>query len=259
MINSDIIAQYLESKNTTLNEVLSTIRQGIPDDVPFTTVFYSSAMEGLGTFSSDIDVYVLIPKDQGLQYQRTYNLGIGIRVEKIKKSEFDIEYWPIARLNDFLRMLKKSDGITGDFNTLKVFLRLNTGYVIRNENSDWDIHFWNELQTVKLNNLIAKRFLLDGRSMYDDAIKLHRGGEALLAYEQLQRASWMVMSAANAIQNKANLKEKWIAKIFFSTEIGNDYKSFYEESFLSAFSVPILETRFDFVQNLMSELSFRGS
>lgn len=259
MVNSDIITQYLESKNTNLNEVLSTIRQGIPDDIPFTTVFYSSAMEGLGTSSSDVDVYVLIPQEQKLEYQRTYNSGIGVRVEKIKNAEFDVEYWPIERLNDFLCILKKSDGITGDFNTLKVFLRVNTGYVIRNENSDWDVHFWNELQKIELNNLIAKRFLLDGRSMYDDAIKLDRGGETLLAYEQLQRAAWMVMGAANAIQNKANLKEKWIAKIFFSTEMGYDYKSAYEESFLNAFSKSILEMRFDFVQDLMTELSFRGS
>lgn len=259
MKSADIVTQYLSSKNITIDDVLTTIRQGIPMGVPFTVVFYSSAMEGLGTTSSDIDVYVLMPQNHNVQYQRTYNSGIGIRVEKIKNAEFDVEYWPIERLNDFVLTLKQSDGLTGDFNTLKVLLRVSTGYTMHLEDTKWDEHFWKELNAVKLNSLIAKRYLLDGRSMYDDAVKLHRSGETLLAYEQVQRAAWMVLGAANALQNKANLKEKWTTKIFFSTELGVDYKSAYVEAFLNEFSDATLELRFDFVQDLMSELSFRGS
>lgn len=252
-----ILRKQIEEHNIEISEVLDKIE--VPLDDKTGVFFYTSYFEGLGTKSSDIDLYVISDHILPRALPGKYLSCDGVITFKIKGLEFDVEYWSEIEIKRIIDECKKNHFIESDL--LKLLLRLHYGYSPIN---NWMAQtILQRLKNLDVEKCVTEKYALISRSSYDDAVKLFQAEEYILSIDCCRRALWDAVTALNSANGHSNLKEKWISKIFIDnnaygdTELLNKYYEFQVFPVVSQKHFEkYVEEFLEVVQEFISKISF---
>lgn len=231
-MKKDVLNSFLEKKQTNISEITDHIEGHESNGI----LLYTSFFENLGNKNSDVDIYVFLPDKEGFNISalRKYNDCLGVDVLRIGELELDIEYWTIESIERIVKKLSDSDGLSGNYSDLKILLRIYHGLFVNS--NDISRKILELLKEYNVPKLITNRIALECRSLYDDAIKMYEVGEMILALDCARRCLWECASYMNAFFGKANLKSKWISKIFIDNKAFGNEEIFREYMNLQIYS-----------------------
>lgn len=209
----DIIDKTLKIKGCSLLELQRKLSTMFPNNVGI--IAYMSALEGLGTVTSDVDVYVI--------ERNTGNKGNVVQKE-IGGVILDVESWDEDELLSIYDGVISEKNDSHNFLKLKVLMRLKQGVSLTNI---FDSELFDKLNSSKLETIITNGYASLARSHYDDARKMIKSSELVLALDELRRATWFAAAALSAQRGHANLKEKWITKVFLNSPVSDELKEQY--------------------------------
>ena len=254
-INRGILENVLSGFDIKIADVLEKVI--VPIDERTSVYFYTSHYEGLGNAHSDIDVYVISDYDLPHELPYKYFNCDGVSSFTINGLTFDIEYWKEKEINNLITLANSSKGGELDIGLLKILLRLSYSYYIKGNESNIP----NQIEEMKINEYVTNRYLLMGRSFYDDAVKMFKLKNYIACLDCCRQSLWNVIGAYNSKNGHANLKEKWISRIFISNKgSGNSdfldrYYQFQVYSSITEETIEeFVEEFLDFIQDVMSNI-----
>lgn len=209
---NNILEDRLVECGVKANDILTYIEK---KDLGVKGVFiYTSHIEGLGTKSSDLDVYVISEK---VDFQDNMKVENDVYIENIiiNNTIIDIEYREkptliksIERVNDFK--------VNIDVNEIKFIDKINKSIVLYNNT------YCSQIKELINQETILKRvkqyYMSEANSYFGDAIKLFKNKEYLSALFCARNALEFALGILNAKKGYSNVKNKWISKIFFLSE-----------------------------------------
>lgn len=137
---------------------------------------------------------------------------MGVNLIQVGDLDLDIEYWTVESIENILQKFVDSKGLSGNYSDLKILLRIFYGYFLYS--NDISNRLQDLLKSHDLLTLIKNRVSIEARSLYDEAVKMYEVDEKILALDCARRCLWECASYVNTYYGKANLKQKWISKIF---------------------------------------------
>ncbi len=265
-MNKDL-QKRLDSLGITYENLLEVINATDREAV----FIYTSHMEGLGTWSSDFDVYVLCEEYPEIDYGRILK-DHRIRMPEIDKKSLgitgmaylciDIEYWTISTVIELLEKVKQNKYI--DKENIKMLLRIKHGEKVYSPKFK-DIV--NKICNSDFIRYSIPQFSTISDAELHDCISLYEAGDYFGAILCGRNALNQAIAGLNAKNGNINFNvEKWSSRIFLTNEgYGNkDYLEKYkvlqfyssiEEDTIKDFCYNIII----FIQDILNyELGFLG-
>ena len=264
--------KMLKHRLTELNLDVDDLLEVIDPPKNSNVFVYISAMEGLGTWESDFDVYVLceaLPAmlnkpgmdefNRGSHMQRMCSIdqnALGIK-NKMSYLTIDIEFWPYEQIDKMLTSVLSNK--TANISHIKMLQRIKVGQEIFNSRSHPIVSriMNSDFSTCSVNTLA-----LFGDADLHDAVTLYNSGEYYGAHLSVCSATNKIVAAVNANNGHINLNaEKWSAKIFIQNNGFGDadllerYLTFQFFNRLSKESIKeVCRERIVFVQDIISKV-----
>lgn len=187
---------------------------------------YTSHLEGLGTASSDFDIYVICdklpdnPKLLGYDKAKT-------QILLINNYSLDIEYWEENSILQMINTINVEDNQQIDLNKITMLHRLEVAELINESNIGLQIK--QDVSCSKLNRRALETLSLNARSELDDAVQMYYANEYACAIIKAREALQFAIGSLNAVHGVTNIKNKWITKIFYQN---NGYDGKYLERYM---------------------------
>lgn len=261
------LIKRLNELNLKMENILEIISPS-KDEMVFV---YTSQIEGLGTWSSDFDVYVLSEKYPDIAYDRTYN-DHKVRMPEIDTDSLgingiaylsiDIEYWTFETVLNLLHQVKQKQFI--DSEKLKMLLRIRNGEMIYSKLQN---NIRDEIMKSDFISYSIPRFSISSDADLHDCISLWEFKDYYGAMICGRQALNEAISGLNAKHGNINFNiDKWSSRIFINNNgYGNkDYlKKYLRIQFFNDMNEDnigdICYELIIFVQNILNkELGFLG-
>jgi len=215
-----------ENLTNRLNEVGITrekLLKIISTDKENNVVIYASCMEGLGTRSSDFDIYIIKERHDILENTRD-ELDHQIKMIDLDPQYYnmddvpylylDVEYWDYMTLAEkFERVL---DNKYIDDETLKLLVRVSNGEVLQKgaKNETFD-----KIRSYNFAPYIQERFTVDSDAALHDCVSLYEAKEYYGAILCGRHALLSAIAGINAKNGFLNINtEKWATKLFLRVQ-----------------------------------------
>lgn len=215
-----------ENLTNRLNEVGITrekLLKIISTDKGNNVVIYASCMEGLGTRSSDFDIYVIKERHDILENTRD-ELDHQIKMIDLDPQYYnmddvpylylDVEYW------DYMTLAEKFERVISnkyvDDETLKLLVRVSNGEVLQKgaENEIFD-----KIRSYNFAPYIQERFAVDSDAALHDCVSLYEAKEYYGAILCGRHALLSAIAGINSKNGFLNINtEKWATKLFLRVQ-----------------------------------------
>jgi len=205
-----LLEDWLRERGASTNQVLASIGTLSKSDA---VIAYCSAMDGLGTAKSDLDVYVLCDKvptagDTGFFNER---LGTITQRTTIESLVLDVEFWPWSATEAVIKHLRPND-LTLSEVEMSFLARLLSGACLW---GDQECENLRELiHAANMTDYAVNYYLLLSNSDLEDALAFFDEGDYRSALYPATNAFYYAMGANNAKNGISIFKTKWITKIF---------------------------------------------
>ncbi|ARP44577.1 hypothetical protein GTHT12_03708 (plasmid) [Geobacillus thermodenitrificans] len=208
------IEHHLFKKGLTLDTIIDKLKQM---DSESTYVLWSSYIDGLGSDSSDIDVYQIC-------MDKKHKSAKLINVENIT---LDIEQLDIDLIEEITKRLKNfsEDNELDRFisiEKLKIMYRLKKGYLISFSNQKYP-YFLDEIDFSTICKAISHTCYLEYISDYNDALRFYKEKNYKDAHFLGLTALYKSLGVFCANQGKPMVKMKWYYRVFESI-LGRDHE-----------------------------------
>jgi len=200
----EILSERLASINIELGEIADAIdKESIVDE--YIVFAYTSQFDGLGTKESDIDIYVLCDK---LPLASSVSKGLqSVGMVNIRGTLIDIEYWLI---NDVLSIIADKKKLVY-YDYLKLLHRLLSSVIIFG--TDKGVKIQEAISDCHIETCISSYYSKLAKSYFDDALKMYNTSHFESSIICGRLSLMYAIAMYNASHGKANMKEKWIARI----------------------------------------------
>lgn len=212
-MNKDL-TKRLEEIGITREKILKLISTDKKNNV----IIYASCMEGLGTRSSDFDIYI-IKENCGMEDTRDaqehqikmidldpqyYNM------EDVPYLYLDVEYW------DYITLAEKFERVFNnkflEDGTLKLLLRLSKGEVLQEGMKN---ETFENIRSYNFASYVQERFALDSDAALHDCTSLYEAKEYYGAILCGRHALLSAVAGINAKNGFLNINtEKWAMNLF---------------------------------------------
>ncbi len=222
---------------------------------------YTSHLEGLGTKSSDFDVYVISENIPDGEFSRN-EANSKVQTSIINGKMLDIEYWTMESIEKIIFNLNNLHYSSVSQDELKFLHRLKVSEVIYENNLNTKIK--SMIKQNSLTDFVVNIYLIAANSDLQDAIALYESQEYTCALNCARRSLESAIGALNARNGFTNLKRKWASKIFLDNrKLENKQRidqylkyqiyCHIEEENLGLFVGDMLE----FIQDIVSAVAFK--
>ncbi|EST52172.1 hypothetical protein T458_24455 [Brevibacillus panacihumi W25] len=214
MKNIDILKEQLKQHKSSFNELSTKL---VEVDPKGSFILWSSYFEGLGTRSSDIDIYHVI---EGKKERRS------AETVKINNMILDIEKIEIENLLETIERLGKFS-LTNELDPfismakLKILYRLKKSVVINRSKTVEEAIKSIDLELLK--RAITHTCYLEYYSEYQDAVNFFKDNRYKEAYYLATSALYKALGVYCGEHGKPQTKQKWYYKVFEDL-VGNDHK-----------------------------------
>jgi len=202
------MSERLRKLNTNVADILGSIE--INENV-LAVFAYTSHFEGLGTETSDIDVYVVVNSVDCIDYVRETQL-FRVNILLINDANLDVEYITIEDFECSIKLLRE-DPSKLCISTIKALNKIRVSDLLysRDDNKSG---FHDRIEVSKLKEATLKHYMIAANSSLQDAIALFREGEHISSLELSRTTLKHLLGALNTANDSINLTNKWIEKIF---------------------------------------------
>ncbi len=173
---------------------------------------YTSHLEGLGTKSSDFDIYVIGKEFKNLGVLK-YEKGVYTENIIINDTLIDIEY---RELQEFKNVISRINNMSLeiDLNELKFLDKLSKGISLFSQGENLK----NNIDKNKILKRVEQYYTVQANSYFRDAMALYYENEYTGAIFCARNALEHAIGILNAKNGISNVKYKWISKLFLNNE-----------------------------------------
>ena len=218
--------------------------------------YYTSSMEGLGTKSSDIDVYVIYEGIVKSESADKRNFCI-VDLCKVDDVDLDIEYYRLVDLKIIMDKIANYSHSSESFNVFdinleiaKFFHKFATARIIEKSNQ---INYEQITELEEKNKkMISRNYYSLFRGDYDDAIKFLREDRFLECFYMLQKAFINLSFAYFSRYNLTTTKGKWFIQRML--QVGEKDNGLLYDAFQKYYLVKIEDINLIFIKDFIKSI-----
>ncbi|SHJ54006.1 hypothetical protein SAMN02745248_00337 [Hathewaya proteolytica DSM 3090] len=260
------LIKRLKEVNLNVNDILSIIEYNVGDY----GIIYTSHIDGLGTWDSDFDVYIIRNQENcedffanGEKYVKIYEIDSKkLNIPYITYLFLDVEYWKAESIESKIRRVHEKKKIS--IADLKVLLKMRNGDVLIGNDV---LGLKEKLKALQLERYCADLLASDADEKLHDATTLYGNGDYYGAMISARDAVGLAICGYNSVNNKLNLNvTKWYSRIFLENKAfgKNDYMERYlNNCFFYNLNIENIKEKTEeliiFVQDILNnDLNFLG-